>query len=136
MFPAKTFEKNTSASRLLVRAQAEIRLPNGADSSNAFSSQAIEALIQLGYPIGRYLHALGASDDSLDDLPRIYARMRVSFYQNREEFLRLKVVLFSRLAKLDIEQLRVMARHAQQFSPLWTTKEYASPSIEELRKYI
>jgi len=137
MISEQTCAKTHIPTQASLRVKENNCQPAEADAATGhFTPQAIEALIYLGYPIGRYLHSIDAPDDILCGLPKIYARMKVSFYQNRGEFLRLKAVLQTRLERLEINELRVMARHAQQFSPLWTTKEHAAPAIAELRKYI
>lgn len=105
-------------------------------SKNVDAHAAIEALVSLGYPIGRYLREANPSEEFAGGLPKIFARMRTAFYQNRSEFMRLRPILQSRMESMEAGVLRAMASHAEQFSPLWMTREKAESSLEILRRML
>jgi hypothetical protein len=127
----KTSAPEPSISNRLVN-RRNVRAPAG----KHLARQAVEALLMLGYPIGRYLRDTAVEEGFANNLPKIYARMRISFYQNRSEFLRLKLLLQSRLEGVEMNVLRSMAEHAADFSPMWVDRvraEGALGVLEELR---
>jgi hypothetical protein len=95
MSPVKILEQEKS-SRLETRVHEDDGRSAIHSHPKHFTKAAIEALVQLGYPIGRDLSSAQSADDFAGGLPKIYARMKITFYQNRNEFLRLKPILQSR----------------------------------------
>lgn len=137
MSPIKILEKESTRLENTVRREEDRGMSAASSSVKEFTKAAIEAIVMLGYPIGRYLRSSQVPEHFAGGLPKIYARMRTSFYQNRNEFLRLKCLLQVRLEQqVRVEDLRIMARHAQKFAPQWTIKAHAEMAILELQKYL
>jgi hypothetical protein len=106
-------------------------------SKNSLSAkntgEMIDALVVLGYPIGRYLRAIAANDDYARGLPKIFARMRKAYHQNRAEFTRLQKLLRDRLFDVETSELLTMVEHAQDFAPMWVTRVRAEAILNNLR---
>lgn len=93
------------------------------------AAQVAHAVALLGYPISRVAVCQGLPDK----LMRVFVRARQSYYQNRQEFESLQVLLEAQLRELDASLLQELAAQAEPFVPMWMGAHQGETVLQDLR---